>query len=75
MIVKAYIEAQRNIGDINVSGIAIIVTVRDAESVFPSTNGGAVVDGEESSRPAFGAACAYGWRLISWIILIPQSLS
>src|SRR6266404_176174 len=74
VVVQAHVEAQRNVRDINVSRITIIIAVSNTESEFSPAYSRPVVNSEESGWPTFGTTRAYRWRLISRILLRSQSL-
>ena len=60
MIVDADVKAERDDGEVNVAGVAVVVAVGNAEGELTLTQRIAVVNGEESSRPSRRATRADG---------------
>src|SRR5713226_695320 len=69
MIRQADVEAERNIRNINIAGIAVIVAVSNAEGELTFSQRLAIVDGEQPRRSAFRSSRANRRRIISGIIL------
>src|SRR5215470_8386288 len=75
VIVYTNVEAKRDIGNVDVSWITIVIAIGNTKSEFPSTYRRAVVDREKPSRPTHRTTCPYCRRLIARITLRPSSLS
>jgi hypothetical protein len=71
MIADSDLEADRYLGDVDITGIAVKVAVCNTESELSAPKRLAIINGEESRRSSRRTSRAYGRSNVPWIIVVP----